>query len=47
VLFDAKRLDLENPEMYGFGVVVPTAGLLVALYYFSERRTLPKKGPKS
>ncbi|WP_336021835.1 hypothetical protein [Halobellus salinisoli] len=41
--FDAKRLDLRNPEQYWLGVVVPTVGFIVILYYFSERRNLPKK----
>lgn len=41
--FDAKRLDLKNPEMYWLGVVIPAAGFVVILYYFAERRNLPKK----
>ena len=40
---DAKRLGLKNPELYWLGVVVPTAGFVVILYYFSERRNLPRK----
>jgi len=40
--FDAKRLDLKDPELYWLGVVVPTVGFIVILYYFSERRNLPK-----
>lgn len=40
--FDAKRLNLKNPEVYWLGVVVPTVGFVVILYYFSERRSLPK-----
>ncbi|WP_049986916.1 hypothetical protein [Halobellus rufus] len=39
---DAKRLGLQNPEQYWLGVVVPAAGFVVILYYFSERRNLPK-----
>lgn len=41
--YDAKRLDLKNPEMYLHGVVVPAAGFLVMLYYVSERKNLPKR----
>ncbi|WP_144901188.1 hypothetical protein [Halobellus captivus] len=41
--FDARRLDLENPEVYWLGVVAPAVGFVVILYYFSERRNLPKK----
>ncbi|UIO99439.1 hypothetical protein Hbl1158_13045 [Halobaculum sp. CBA1158] len=42
--FDAKRLTLKNPEKYWLGVIVPAAGFIVILYYFSERKNLPKKG---
>ncbi len=41
--FDAKRLNLKNPEMYWLGVIVPAGGFAVILYYFSERKDLPKK----
>ncbi len=41
--FDAKRLDLKNPEMYWLGVIVPAGGFAVILYYFSKRKDLPKK----
>lgn len=41
--FDAKRLNLRNPEKYWFGVIIPAAGFLVILYYFSERTNLPKE----
>ncbi|MFD1599671.1 hypothetical protein [Halobellus rarus] len=41
--FDAKRLDLQDPEQYWLGVVVPTIGFVVILYYFSERKNLPKQ----
>jgi hypothetical protein len=41
--FDAKRLDLKDPEVYWLGVVIPAAGFIVILYYFAERRNLPKK----
>jgi hypothetical protein len=41
--FDAKRLDLKDPEVYWLGVVIPAAGFVVILYYFAERRNLPKK----
>ncbi|MFC6989054.1 hypothetical protein ACFQJD_10680 [Haloplanus sp. GCM10025708] len=40
---DAKRLGLKNPEIYWLGVVIPAAGFVVILYYFTERRNLPKK----
>lgn len=39
---DAKRLGLANPEMYELGILVPTAGIAVALVYFSRRRDLPR-----
>jgi hypothetical protein len=39
---DAKRLGFENPEWYWFGIIVPAAGFAVALYYFTERKNLPK-----
>lgn len=41
--FDARRLNLKDPEIYWLGVVVPAAGFIVILYYFSERKNLPKK----
>ena len=41
--FDARRLGLKHPEQYWLGVVVPTVGFVVILYYFSERRNLPRK----
>jgi len=41
--FDAKRLGLKDPEVYWLGVVVPTVGFVVILYYVSERKNLPKK----
>jgi len=30
--FDAKRLDLKDPEVYWLGVVIPAAGFVVILY---------------
>ena len=41
--FDAKRLNLKDPELYWLGVVVPTVGFVVILYYLSERKNLPKQ----
>lgn len=41
--FDAKRLNLKNPHKYWFGVILPAAGFIVILYYFSKRKSLPKK----
>ena len=41
--FDAKRLNLKDPELYWLGVIVPTLGFVVILYYVSERKNLPKK----
>jgi hypothetical protein len=41
--FDAKRLNLKDPETYWLGVVIPAAGFVVILYYFAERRELPKE----
>ena len=41
--FDAKRLNLKDPELYWLGVVVPTVGFVVILYYVSERKNLPKQ----
>ena len=43
IYFDAKRLNLKDPEMYWLGVILPAAGFIVILYYFSERKKLPKK----
>jgi hypothetical protein len=40
--FDAKRLDLKDPEVYLLGVVLPAAGFVVILYYFAEWRFLPQ-----
>jgi len=40
---DAKRLNLNNPEVYWLGVVAPAVGFVVILYYVSERRNLPTK----
>ncbi|APX96248.1 hypothetical protein SAMN05421809_2328 [Natronorubrum daqingense] len=40
VHIDAKRLGVERPMMWEFGVVTPAAGFLVAAYYFSQRREL-------
>jgi hypothetical protein len=40
---DARRLKLKDPEVYWLGVVIPAAGFVVVLYYFAERRNLPKK----
>ncbi|APX97969.1 hypothetical protein [Natronorubrum daqingense] len=42
VHFDAKRLGLENPEMYELGIIVPMAGFLVIFYYASQRGSLPR-----
>ena len=39
---DAKRLGLENPMLYELGILVPTAGFLVAVVYFSQRSELPR-----
>jgi len=41
--FDAKRLGLQDPEKYWLGVIVPTLGFVVILYYVSERKNLPKQ----
>lgn len=41
--FDAKRLNLKNPDKYWFGVILPAAGFIVILYYFSKRKSLPKE----
>ena len=43
IYFDAKRLNLKDPEMYWLGVILPAAGFIVILYYFSERKKLQKK----
>jgi len=42
VYLDARRLGLRDPTVYGLGIVVPAAGFVVALYYLSERDTLPR-----
>jgi hypothetical protein len=42
---DARRLGLEDPEIYWLGVVVPAAGFVVVLYYLSERKDLPRRDP--
>jgi hypothetical protein len=42
VYLDARRLGLRDPSTYGLGIVVPAAGFVVALYYLSERDTLPR-----
>ena len=42
VYLDARRLGLRDPATYGLGIVVPAAGFVVALYYLSERATLPR-----
>ena len=42
VYLDARRLGLRDPATYGLGIVVPAAGFVVVLYYFSERATLPR-----
>lgn len=41
--FDAKRLNLKNPETYWLGVIIPAAGFVVIIWYFSERKSLPKE----
>lgn len=41
--FDARHLNLKNPEMYYLGVIVPAGGFIVILYYISNRADLPKK----
>jgi len=45
VYFDAKRLDLQNPETYWLGVIAPAAGFIVILYYLPERKNLPRTEP--
>jgi hypothetical protein len=42
IYVDAKGLNLKTPEQYWLGVVVPTVGFVVILYYLSERRNLPR-----
>jgi len=42
VRYDAKRLDLKQPIKYELGIIVPTAGFIVLLYYLANRRDLPK-----
>jgi len=44
VYLDARRLGLRDPGTYGLGIVVPAAGFVVALYYLSVRRELPRVG---
>ena len=40
VYLDARRLGLERPEIWWFGIVAPAAGFLVAWYYVSQRANL-------
>lgn len=40
--YDAKRLGLKHPVKYELGIIVPTAGFIVFLYYLANRRDLPK-----
>jgi hypothetical protein len=47
VRYDAKRLGLEQPLKYELGIVVPTAGFVVLLYYLANRRELPKAEEES
>jgi len=42
VRYDAKRLGLKQPVKYELGIIVPTAGFVVLLYYLANRRDLPK-----
>jgi len=42
VRYDAKRLGLKQPIKYELGIIVPTAGFIVLLYYLTNRRDLPK-----
>jgi hypothetical protein len=42
VRYDAKRLGLKQPVKYELGIIVPTAGFIVLLYYLANRRDLPK-----
>ena len=43
VYFDARRLNLKQPEKYDLGIIVPAAGFIVIVYYFSNRKELPKR----
>ncbi|WP_424014709.1 hypothetical protein ACOZ35_01395 [Halorubrum xinjiangense] len=47
VRYDAKRLGLKQPVKYELGIVVPTAGFVVLLYYLANRRDLPKAKEES
>lgn len=47
VRYDAKRLSLKQPLKYELGVIVPTPGFVVLLYYLANRRDLPKVEPNS
>jgi hypothetical protein len=42
VRYDAKRLGLKQPVKYELGIIVPTAGFIVLLYYLANRRDLPE-----
>ncbi|WP_338740182.1 hypothetical protein [Haloplanus salilacus] len=46
VALDARHRNLRNPEMYWLGIVVPAAGFVVILYYFSARERLPTLDPE-
>jgi hypothetical protein len=46
VAVDARRRNLRTPEMYWLGIVVPAAGFVVILYYFSARERLPTRDPE-
>ena len=43
VYFDARRLNLKQPEKYELGIIVPAAGFIVIAYYFSNRKELPTR----
>ncbi|SEH40208.1 hypothetical protein SAMN05192561_101604 [Halopenitus malekzadehii] len=43
VYLDARRLGLENPEIYWLGILIPTGGLIVIPVYLSRRRELPRE----
>jgi hypothetical protein len=47
VRYDAKRLGLKQPLKYELGIVVPTAGFVVLLYYLANRHELPKAEEES
>ncbi|RQG91311.1 hypothetical protein EA462_04820 [Natrarchaeobius halalkaliphilus] len=44
VYVDARRLALENPLVYVFGILVPAGGIIVVPIYVSRRDDLPRSG---